>query len=228
MVERKPMSKGVCSYCGTLVAKSAINAHLKKCADRQAAIQKAERGKLPRETLYHLRVEADGLTMFWLDLEMRGSAHLEDLDGYLRAIWLECCGHMSQFSVGGWTGDEIAKRRRIDEVLRPGVKLTHIYDFGTESVTLIKSLETREGRPASRHPIALMARNQMPESICSECDQPATHLCMECVAEYNLWNVMCARHIREHPHDNYGEPIELVNSPRVGLCGYTGPADPPY
>lgn len=30
------------------------------------------------------------------------------------------------------------------------------------------------------------------------------------------------------PHDDYGEPIELVNSPRLGMCGYTGPADPPY
>jgi len=31
-----------------------------------------------------------------------------------------------------------------------------------------------------------------------------------------------------HPHEEYGEPIEIVNSPRLGLCGYTGPADPPY
>ncbi|WP_127011414.1 hypothetical protein ACF3DV_03465 [Chlorogloeopsis fritschii PCC 9212] len=28
--------------------------------------------------------------------------------------------------------------------------------------------------------------------------------------------------------DNYGEPIPLVNSPRLSLCGYDGPAEPPY
>ncbi|MBK6433513.1 hypothetical protein [Candidatus Amarolinea dominans] len=28
-----------------------------------------------------------------LHLEMRGKATLKDLDEYLRAIWLECCGH---------------------------------------------------------------------------------------------------------------------------------------
>ena len=30
------------------------------------------------------------------------------------------------------------------------------------------------------------------------------------------------------PHDNYREPIPVVNSPRMGRCGYTGPAEPIY
>jgi hypothetical protein len=34
--------------------------------------------------------------------------------------------------------------------------------------------------------------------------------------------------MEEHPHESYGEPTLLVNSPRVGLCGYEGPAEPPY
>jgi len=36
---------------------------------------------------------------------MRGSATPDDLDAYLRAIWLECCGQPSQFSFGGWRGE---------------------------------------------------------------------------------------------------------------------------
>jgi hypothetical protein len=39
---------------------------------------------------------------------------------------------------------------------------------------------------------------------------------------------LCAAHIKRHPHKNYGDPIPLVNSPRLGMCGYTGPAEPPY
>ena len=35
------------------------------------------------------------------DLEMRGSATLAKLDDYLRAIWLECCGYLSGFTIGG-------------------------------------------------------------------------------------------------------------------------------
>jgi len=37
---------------------------------------------------------------------MRGSATLTKLDDYLRAIWLECCGHLSKFTIGGWGGGE--------------------------------------------------------------------------------------------------------------------------
>jgi hypothetical protein len=42
------------------------------------------------ETLWHLRVQDAYDKDFWLDLEMVGSASLDKLDKYLRAIWLEC------------------------------------------------------------------------------------------------------------------------------------------
>ena len=29
-------------------------------------------------------------------------------------------------------------------------------------------------------------------------------------------------------HDEYGDPMPLVNSPRTGMCAYDGPAEPPY
>ncbi len=61
-----------------------------------------------------------------------------------------------------------------------------------------------------------------------ECDQPAAWLCMECIYEFNETGALCDEHAREHPHTNYGEPVPLVNSPRVGMCGYDGPAKPPY
>ena len=31
----------------------------------------------------------------------------EDPDEYLRAIWLECCGHLSQFNIGGMLYDRL-------------------------------------------------------------------------------------------------------------------------
>ena len=165
---------------------------------------------------------------FWLDVEMRGSATLQHLDRYLRAIWLECCGHLSRFSVGGWGGGEIAKRRRADQVFQPGVELTHIYDFGTSSETLVKSVTVREGRPTTSHPIALIARNSTPEASCIQCGQVASRLCMECLYEEDVRGTLCDQHAQAHPHDDYGEPISLVNSPRLGMCGYDGPAEPPY
>jgi hypothetical protein len=92
--------KGKCAYCGQEIAKNGMVKHLAVCAQRQEAITKVEGKQSEAEALYHLRIQAAGQNQFWLDLEMRGSATLKDLDGYLRAIWLECCGHLSRFSLG--------------------------------------------------------------------------------------------------------------------------------
>jgi hypothetical protein len=227
MPRRKP-SKGQCAYCGIEISKSGTTKHLAACPKRQMNIATAAHKKGGHETLYHLRVQDAWRNEFWLDLEMRGSSTLQDLDFYLRGIWLECCGHMSQFSIGGWRGEEIPKKRRVDQVFRPGIELTHIYDFGTSSETRIKAVETREGPPTTTRPVALMARNLMPEATCIECGQPATWLCMECLIEEEVWGTLCDEHAQRHPHENYGEPIRLVNSPRLGMCGYEGPAEPPY
>lgn len=225
---REKMSKGKCAYCGQETTKSGMTKHLSACSQRQETIAKADRKKGSRETLHHLRVQDAYRSEFWLDLEMRGSASLKNLDDYLRAIWLECCGHLSQFSIGGWRGAEISQKRVADEVFESGIELTHIYDFGTSSETLIKVVGRREGHPTTRHPIALMARNVMPPAPCIKCKQPAAWLCFECLIEDEVWGTLCEKHAQSHPHDDYGEPVPLVNSPRLGMCGYDGPAEPPY
>jgi hypothetical protein len=74
----------------------------------------------------------------------------------------------------------------------------------------------------------LLARNMMPAAECVECGAPATFLCTECLTNYESPGVLCDEHARTHPHNEYGEPLRLVNSPRLGVCGYTGPAEPPY
>lgn len=227
-MSREKQSKGTCSYCGAEIPKGGVTRHLSLCPIRQEVIENAERKKSDKETLVHLHVQDAWQKEYWLALEIRGSCTLKDIDSYLRGIWLECCGHMSRFSIGGWRGKGIPKRRRIEEVFTSKVALTHIYDFGTSSETLIKAVSTREGRPTTTRPIALMARNAMPETKCIECGQPAVWLCTECLIEEDKWGTLCSEHAQTHPHDDYGKPIRLVNSPRLGMCGYDGPADPPY
>jgi hypothetical protein len=218
--------RGRCAFCGHETAKGSMGRHLAACPGRQDQI--ASGPAIGPQTLIHLRMQdADG-GAFWFDAEVRGSATLADIDSYLRAIWLECCGHLSRFSLGGWGGREMSMRRRVDAVFADGVELTHIYDFGTQSVTQVRAVGSREAVPLGPRPMVLMARNLAPEVVCIECDQPATHLCEECQLDWDSPGVLCAQHAKVHPHEEYGQPIEIVNSPRLGLCGYTGPADPPY
>ncbi|MCC7190837.1 MAG: hypothetical protein IT312_19040 [Anaerolineales bacterium] len=227
---RKPQSRGKCQYCGEETAKAGMGSHLEKCEKRAQAIQIAEAGIQPKETLWHVRVQDAFAKGFWLDLEMRGSASLEKLDKYLRAIWLECCGHLSKFTVGGWGGYDVAKSRKADEAFPGKVALLHLYDFGTTSETEIHIVGSRMGKATTKHPIALMSRNNMPEPPCRDCGKPAVYLCMECLIEGDMDEnpYLCEEHAEEHPHLNYGEPVALVNSPRLGMCGYEGPAEPPY
>lgn len=227
MTVRK-QSRGICAHCGLEIVKSSVGKHLASCAPLREAMQKADAKGKP-EAIYHLRAQALGLTEFWLNLEMRGAATLEQLDRYLRAIWLECCGHMSEFSLGkGWSHKTLPMSRRIEKVFDHGVEVTHVYDFGTSSETLIKAVGVREGRALTRHPVALLVRNVMPPSECIECGKPAAWLCHQCLIEEDRWGALCDEHVRSHPHQDYGDPVPLVNSPRMGMCGYTGPAAPPY
>lgn len=95
---RTKQSKGSCLYCGHETTKGAMSRHLSACPRRREAIDTASQTRRPVETLFHLRVQDSWGGKFWLDLEVCGSSTLASIDGYLRAIWLECCGHLSQFS----------------------------------------------------------------------------------------------------------------------------------
>lgn len=227
---RKKQTRGTCLFCGREFARGGMGRHLQSCPERQALIEKGDQGAGKAESLYHLQVQDAWGGDFWLHLEVRGQATLKDIDRYLRAIWLECCGHLSRFSLGkrAWDGPELAKSRRVDSLFAPGTEVMHIYDFGTSSETLLIGVAHREGRPLSKHPIYLMARNDQPEEPCMVCGTPATYLCIECVYEDETSGLLCDEHVEDHPHENYGEPVPFVNSPRVGMCGYEGPADPPY
>lgn len=228
-MSRKKQSRGTCAFCGKEMTRGGLGKHLHSCPQRQAAMTAADGGKTGQpQAIYHLLVQDAYSYDFWLHLEVNGQAKLKDVDRYLRAIWLECCGHLSRFSIGGWGSDEIAMSRKIEAVLTTGTTLTHIYDFGTSSETLLKCMAVRQGKPLTKHPVHLMARNNMPESICAECDAEAGWYCMDCLVERGEWLNLCTAHLGKHNHDEYGGPSTLINSPRLGMCGYDGPAEPPY
>jgi len=225
---RKPESVGTCLECHETIFKRSFKKHIDTCLQRKERIEAAGASDRPDEPLWLLLVQDAYDKDFWLYLEMRGAAPLKKLDEYLRAIWLECCGHLSEFTIGGWGGAKIGMARKANDVFEVGQTLRHLYDFGTTSETDIHVNGMRTGKPLSKHPIELLGRNNLPVTYCMECNQPAVSLCMECINEYDRSGLLCAAHAEDHPHEDYGGVIPLVNSPRLGMCGYDGPAEPPY
>ena len=99
----KIASSGICNFCNSEIDKGKMTQHLKHCKARQAAIQAEETGKArkPKKSkLFHILVEGREFPMYWMHLEMPASLTLEDLDDFLRDVWLECCGHLSAFRIG--------------------------------------------------------------------------------------------------------------------------------
>ena len=68
-----------------------------------------------------------------MHLDVRAASRLEDLDMFLRNVWLECCGHMSAFTIQGkaYTSGEKGMNTRLYTVFKPGMEFYYEYDFGT-------------------------------------------------------------------------------------------------
>lgn len=235
-------TSGNCGYCGRELTAGGLTGHLRSCAVRRKAIEQADRSGRRVQDIYHLRVQGRYEREYWLHLEMCGSAMLEDLDHYLRKIWLECCGHLSQFTIGGMLydcpdtdpfehEDRGSMEVSVDRLFGVGLAFSHRYDFGSTTELAIKVLDHRRGRPTTDHPIALMARNIHQPLPCQTCGKPAQFLCLGCHYEGSdeLAGYVCAEDAAaaHADHEDSGR-LPLVNSPRSGVCGYDGPAEPPW
>ncbi len=227
----RTISFGKCFLCGETLAKNAVNRHLEKCIPLHGSS-----GPGKRETLFHLLVEGRDDPRYWLHLEIPASATLADLDTFLRAIWLECCGHLSAFEIGGrryevaTEGADFSfydsppksmKSARLQRTLAIGDIFTHEYDFGTTTELKLKVVGAREGFiENAKFKVNLLTRNYAFIYYCNRCGSPAEYLY---VFEYP-YVPYCDDHANEKEDGEEGL-MPIVNSPRVGECGYTGPYD---
>lgn len=224
-------SQGRCRYCDRVLSKSGMSRHLQACKQR-ALSMKAEKGS---GRLFHLVVEGRDSPEYWMHLEAPGIATLDEIDALLRMTWLECCGHLSAFFIGGveysidadmlmvddlWFGPEPASMgTQLYRVLRPGLQFTYDYDFGSTTRLRLRVLSERKARVQTR-PLSILARNEAPDIACSECGALAIEVCTECAWTGRGW--LCLTCSQQHECDEFLR-LPVVNSPRVGVCAYTGP-----
>ncbi len=245
--EIKPV--GVCIFCKKIYSKSGINRHFQKHLESEM-IQGAP------GMSYLLKIEMDtswGRAPYFLSLWMDGEATMNDLDAFLRDIWLECCGHMSSFtdpkkrknSMGfdffeaqellerGKTKEyealmeesngEIPKSRKVKKVFSKGLKLIYQYDFG--STTSLEVVVVGEYSVKALEDIVLLSRNEPLTLSCTSCaKEPATQICTQC--SYEEEAMFCKKCAEEHSEscadfEDYAS-MPIVNSPRMGVCGYQG------
>ena len=210
--------EGQCKFCRQDFAKKQIIAHLDHCEERKND---------GHSRLLRLRIVDPYAKNFWLRVEANNKATLKDLDALIRNVWVECCGHLSQF---GNYGNELGKTRNIVDTLHPGDSIAYTYDFGSSTELLVEALAYGSAALTDNKKIELVARNYLPPSPCAKCGQQATQVCAACVAEEGMALACgdCAE--KYHNEENEDEEhyiLPLANSPRSGVCGYepSGPLD---
>jgi|SRR6218665_72665 len=245
-----PDSQGECLYCNQLFPKKTLHRHLQSHLKEEAKTGKPGHSFL-------LKVETNskwGKTPYFLSLWADGDTYFDDLDDFLRDIWLECCGHMSSFTNLRkkprkpnltemmeanrllMTGDfdayqrmmdtdsgEVPKDLQLKEVLVPKLILQYDYDFG--STTSLHLSVQAEFPVMAEDDIILLSRNEPPEMLCEICKkEPAVKVCGVCI-RYDGGG-FCKKCEKKHAkacgdYSDYAA-MPMVNSPRMGVCGYEG------
>ncbi len=211
--------RGHCLLCERRATKAGMTRHLKSCVSDHAPASEGEATELVQ-----LRVEAAYDPLYWLDLEIEADGTLEDLDLFLRAEWVECCGHLSAFEISGrYYGDGHGARSakvRLDRVLPDtGVRFAYEYDFGSSTHLALRVVRRRTG-PADDETIRILARNEPPVWPCAVCGQPATWVCSFCGYEDDN-PFSCNVHAPGHACGDEGL-LPVADSPRMGVCCYEG------
>ena len=164
-----------------------------------------------------LRFDAAGDTRYWLLIEASANAKLKHIDALLRKVWLECCGHMSAFRVAQ---RELAMSATVTVAFgRAGAQLEYEYDFGSTTELVGELVGQRRGA-STRAPVRLLARNEPLAWRCADCKALATIACPYCLDAGD--GLFCDTHADAHEHAGEEVYLPVVNSPRMGVCGYTG------
>ena len=196
---------GICCVCRQTVAGSRIRRHLPRCIETHTGLRPArnprrrDQRRVSQKTA-HISIRSKERP-HWLELGVRCDVTLYELDQFLRSVWLECCGHLSNFRINGETYsivvplpgtgcrfkpeydyEENLKHmgRSVNAAVPPLTKFRHEYDYGTpteldlEYVAVYGELvqAVTPTQPWHGGQIVILARNH-PLRACLRCGKPA-------------------------------------------------------
>ncbi|MDD1723828.1 MAG: plasmid pRiA4b ORF-3 family protein [Methanospirillum sp.] len=215
---KQAAAPGTCSVCKETITKRTAVSHLQKNHVPDSG-----------EERFVILVDTPYSSPYWMVILAKPHGTLGDLDDALRDIWVECCGHLSAFTILGTEYQEKhedmgnapfdhakSTKVKIEKVLRPGMVFSYEYDFGTTTELRLKVVDSIIWKKQPDK-MVMAAMNRKPDLVCSECGKPAifhylenddeTLLCLDCGSNEDL-------------DECYLLPI--CNSPRTGLCAYEG------
>ncbi|AWR98634.1 IS1096 element passenger TnpR family protein [Metallosphaera hakonensis] len=224
------VTHGKCLFCEKRISSNTASAHFKSCEKVKEALNGNVDG-------FILKCKDRYSPEYWLYIAVPSSFTLKDLDQFLRAIWVDCCDHLSEFEIGDQRvipdedkGIEIltdlfeeegfvASNDKLSNVLYKGLRFGYVYDFGSSTELELSVVDTVRMKDKN---IYVLGRNEKPKYKCVECGKEAESLCYDCLAERDISeSTYCEECLKKHEHGDENAGM-IPNSPRIGVCGYTG------
>lgn len=156
--------------------RTGIAKHLQTCKKRVDLYEKAEKTEKYFELLLYGAYNKD----YWLIIQIKENATLDDLDRFIRDIWVECCGHLSVFEIDGvsyerepdddfgWGEPAKSTNHTLKQVLTTGMIFNYEYDFGSTTEIMVKVLDHYSAQKQNEK-VVILSRNNPPEFACSIC-----------------------------------------------------------
>lgn len=202
----KSQNVGTCFICHQTLNHILMERHLNDCVKKEIEVHPAD-----LNTIDIFRIKIISNKTFWLYVEMPAHASLQYLDDFLRAVWLECCGHLSEFKIKG--GVRFHINQAISQFFKKGTQFSYEYDFGSTTLLEGEVIDCYEGQLHKK--VRFLARNNMPTIKCTTCSANPKAICSYC------YRFCCTECVKKHRYRKEGM-LPVVNSPRIGVCGYTG------
>lgn len=156
--------------------RTGIAKHLQTCKKRVDLCEKAEKTEKYFELLLYGAYNKD----YWLIIQIKENATLDDLDRFIRDIWVECCGHLSAFEIDGvsyerepdddfgWGEPAKSTNHTLKQVLTTGMIFNYEYDFGSTTEIMVKVLDHYSAQKQNEK-VVILSRNNPSEFACSIC-----------------------------------------------------------
>jgi len=217
--------------------------HLESCEKRKNFYlemnKKIKNLSQSNNIVFLLNISSKYYPEYWMFVEVDGRSKLKVIDNFLRDTWLECCGHLSSFTIKGtryesqldpfpfpdpfFNENSKTMEQSTSNIFQPGMNIDYVYDYGSSTELVLKVISDIPGKISGKEKVKLVARNNELVFKCTRCKKEiATKICAVCIHEKDRNRAsFCNNCVNLH---RCGEKMALpiVNSPRSGECGYTG------
>ena len=115
---------------------------------------------------------------------------------------------------------KVSTTHLVMDVFETKVKIHHDYDYGSTTRVFLKGIKNYKLN--LKQDVVLLSRNEPLKLICAKCkEHPAANICTVC--DWDFFCESCStKHEKEcDDFEDYAK-MPVVNSPRMGVCGYTG------